>query len=102
MGAIEAAVNEAMEATKDHPPEVRAAAVSAAVQAAAVPGPSGQDVNRLWLILIIGLLSLLLCTLGAIFYEVIAADKAPESLIAVFTTVFGALVGLFAKSPVQK
>ena len=68
-----------------------------------IPAPDQPTANRLWMIIIPGLIGI--AALLAVFVFVLERDgKAstdPATLTAALTFVLGAFVGLFAKSPVE-
>jgi hypothetical protein len=63
------------------------------------PGLSGWARDAMWLTLVGGMVALLFVSLFMLFYEILARRDPDQRLIAIFTTVFVGLIGLFAKSP---
>jgi len=87
------------------PESVQIATANAATTAAvaAVPAPTGDTVNRLWLILV-GALALVVFgsfLIGGI-YALQNKKAPPEFLVTMFTTAASGLIGLFVKSPTSK
>ena len=60
--------------------------------------PSGAEVNRLWTILVAGLVAVTLIALIGVIYAV-GAGKSPDVLVTVFTSALTGLIGLFVRSP---
>jgi hypothetical protein len=98
MATMQETVQEALDATAGQPPEVQAAAVRAAI-----PPPTGGDVNWLWKALVTGLILLLVLSLIGVMWAVIDGDDdtSPDTIVTLFTAVLTGLIGLFVKSPVQ-
>lgn len=98
MATMSEAVNEALAATAGQPSEVQAAAVRAAI-----PPPTGGNVNWLWKALVSGLILLLVLSLIGVMWAVLDSnDKtSPDTIVTLFTAVLTGLIGLFVKSPVQ-
>jgi hypothetical protein len=67
-------------------------------EAAGIPAPSTAAADRLWLIVIIVVAAVL--ALAALSLALGWGDN--KTMLTVFTTTIGALVGLFVPSPVQK
>ena len=63
------------------------------------PGLSGWARDAMWLTLVGGMVALLFVSLFMLFYEILARKDPDQRLIAIFTTVFVGLVGLFARPP---
>ena len=71
---------------------------------AVVPPPSGAEVGKLWMALVIGLLVLLAISLGGVIYLLADGDEETSSDVALtaFTALLTGLVGLFAPSPATR
>lgn len=100
MATMAETVQTAVEAVADQPAEVRAA-VGAAAASAAVPAPTGPEVNTLWKILVTGLAIVLVGALGGIIWVVADGSDAtsPDVLVTVFSSALAGLIGLFVRSP---
>lgn len=98
MKTMTEAVEEALQATAGQSPEVQAAAV-----AAAIPPPTGSEVNWLWKALVVGLIVILLGALAGVVFAVLDANDStsPDVIVTLFTAVLTGLIGLFVRSPVQ-
>jgi hypothetical protein len=74
-----------------------------AAQLAAVTGvigsPGEQATNRLWTILVSGLLVLLVVALGGLIYLIADGIDGSDVVLTAFTSVLTGLLGLFAPSP---
>jgi uncharacterized membrane protein len=68
-----------------------------AAQAAGIPAPTSAVADRLWLIVIVVIAAVL--ALAALSLAFGWGDN--KTMLTVFTTTIGALVGLFVPSPVQ-
>jgi hypothetical protein len=92
----------ALTATAGESDTVKAAAVGGAATAAAgaVPPPTGRTTNILWIILV-SVLSLVVLgsTVSVLVYALANKASPPDILIAIFTTAFSGLIGLFVKPP---
>jgi hypothetical protein len=80
-------------AVSDLAPDAQAAIIQAAI-----PTPTGEAINRLWMTLVQGLLLALLVALGGLLYLLID-DKSADVAVTVFTALLTGLLGLFAPSP---
>lgn len=100
--AIERSTESALAATANQPPEVKAAAVGAAV-AAGVPSPLPSDVAFIWKLLIGGLILALLGALAGVIFVVVDGEETtnPDVIVTIFTSVLTGLIGLFVRSPSQ-
>ena len=97
------ALREALDVTANEPPEVKAAAASAATTKSvrAIGGPLSRDVGFLWKTLVVGLVAILLISLGGIIYTVVDGnnDTTPDVIVTVFSAALAGLLGLFVQSP---
>lgn len=96
---MRASIAAAQEATKASSSAVQVAAVQAAI-AACVPAPTPMQADRLWFILITGLVLVLVASTGGIIWA-LGLDKNTDVLVTIFTTTLAGLIGLFVKSPSQ-
>jgi hypothetical protein len=97
-------VRDALQATEGQAPEVKAA-VAAAAAGAAVPAPSlPSDIGFLWKALVVGLLAVLVISLGGIIYTVADANDrtSPDVIVTIFSSALTGLIGLFVRSPTQR
>jgi len=86
-----------VQATADKDPAVQQQAL------AAITPPSQDTANDLWRILVIGLLVLILVSLGGVLY-LLADNKdktSPDLALTAFTALLTGLFGSFVKSPTQ-
>ncbi|HEU0019934.1 MAG TPA: hypothetical protein VFQ14_06550 [Thermoleophilaceae bacterium] len=64
-----------------------------------VPAPTQGAADKLWMVLVAGLVGLLTIAIVGLIYAVVD-DKPTDVLVTVFTGLVTGLLGLFAKSPV--
>lgn len=62
-------------------------------------GPTQGAADKLWMVLVAGLVGLLVVTVLGLIY-VIVEDKSTDVIVTVFTGLLTGLLGLFVKSPV--
>lgn len=98
MATLQESVNDALAATSGQAPEVQAAAVRAAIGQ-----PPPEAVSWLWKALVVGLILLLVISLGGVIWAVLdgTGKTSPDVIVTLFTAVLTGLIGLFVKSPVQ-
>jgi hypothetical protein len=91
------AIQTVMAATANESPEAREAALNSVIQP-----PSQAAADKLWKILVVGLLVLVLVSLGGLIFMVGDGDSetSPDIVLTAFTALLTGLLGLFIKSPV--
>lgn len=89
-------VQQVLQASANETPEVKAAALTAL--GAPIPPPSRSAADVVWIILVVGLVTLLvLAVLG--LTHVYGKHVSSDQMITVFTTSLAGLLGLFVKTP---
>jgi hypothetical protein len=91
-----AAVEQVLRVTEGENTEVQLAALNA------IQPPTQRRADELWTYLVLGLLGLLLVSLVGILVLLIDGDgDAVDKALIPFSALLGAVVGLFARSPVD-
>ena len=103
MSAMQVAVQDAATATKGMSEEVQKAAVSAAASAAILGLPDAKTSSWLWKVLVVGLVTALILSLGGVLVAVLdGSDQTdPDLILTLFTAVLTGLIGLFVRTPTR-